>query len=237
MAVMAIAHNPDLTIEQVKEIFRKRFEPKYRVEAMGRFGAHCPPRRDFMVVKNPWAGIAVRLEQSDSKTKFVYGGVFARWWAFWIGGFLMAIISMRILLMKEVKDFMRTAPEFSDASPAAAGSRLSTAQVGLPLMSCASCRAPLAGQARFCQVCGTPVSAGEPTPQGACPACGAPAANESRFCQSCGAAIPGAVSTPEPPILPSSAMEQKVSCPRCGIELPRTSLYCHGCGASVTSTG
>ena len=80
MAVMAIAHKPDLTMEQVQEVFRKRFEPKYRVEALkGLHGAIS--RRNFMVVKNPFIAASVRLEQSEGETKFVYSGVVPRWWA------------------------------------------------------------------------------------------------------------------------------------------------------------
>ena len=163
MPIITIAHKPDLTVEQVVEIFRKRFEPKYRVEVLkGFFGRGVLIRgRDFIVVKNPWVGVGVKLQQSDSKTKFVYSGRVPRWWAWWIGGFWLGVF-LWVGLRKEVAEMIRTAPEFRDAWPAAADSRLPSAQAGLPAMFCASCGAPLAGQARFCRACGAPVSGGEP---------------------------------------------------------------------------
>ena len=74
MAIKEIAHKPELTKEQAEEIFRKNFEPKYKVEEFkGYF-------RDFMVVKNAWVGVAVKLEQdeADKKTKIVYSGLAPR---------------------------------------------------------------------------------------------------------------------------------------------------------------
>ncbi|MEX0682675.1 MAG: hypothetical protein WD904_04075 [Dehalococcoidia bacterium] len=66
MAVKTIAHKPNLTKEQAEEIFRKHFEGKYKVEDFkGLF-------RDFMVVKNPFTGVALKLEQAEGETKFVY---------------------------------------------------------------------------------------------------------------------------------------------------------------------
>jgi class 3 adenylate cyclase/tetratricopeptide (TPR) repeat protein len=46
-------------------------------------------------------------------------------------------------------------------------------------MRCAACGAELAEGARFCGICGAPVSAG-------CPRCGAPTAPDLRFCTACG---------------------------------------------------
>ncbi len=112
MAVMAIAHKPDLTIEQVQEIFRKRFEPKYSVEALkGVHGAMI--RRNFMVVKNPFVAVSVRLEQSDRETKFVYNGAVPRWWArlFSVAVLIGSLINWTGLT-NEVAELIRTAPEF-----------------------------------------------------------------------------------------------------------------------------
>ena len=111
MAVIAIAHKPDLTVEQVQEIFRKRFEPKYRVEALKGL-RRAVNRRHFMVVKNPFVAVSLKLEQSDRATKFVYNGLVPRWWvyAIWFGG-LMGFLVWKGLT-HEVEELIRTAPEF-----------------------------------------------------------------------------------------------------------------------------
>ncbi len=128
MPVITIAHKPDLTIEKVVEIFRKRFEPKYRVEVLkGFFGRGVLfRRRDFIVVKNPWVGVTVKLEQSGSKTKFVFNGRVPRWWAWHLGGFELGFL-LWVGLRKEVEELIRTAPEFRDAAPAAGGGASGTA--------------------------------------------------------------------------------------------------------------
>lgn len=112
MAVMAIAHKPDLTMEQVQEVFRKRFEPKYRVEALeGLSGAIR--RRDFMVVKNPFVAVSVKLEQGERETKLVYNGMVPRWWArlFSVAVLIGSLINWTGLT-NEVAELIRTAPEF-----------------------------------------------------------------------------------------------------------------------------
>ncbi len=68
MAVITVAHKPELTKAQAQETFAKHFAGKYTVEDFrGLF-------RDFTVVKNPFVGVAVKLDQTSSETKFVYGG-------------------------------------------------------------------------------------------------------------------------------------------------------------------
>jgi hypothetical protein len=105
MAVKEIAHKPALTKEQAEEIFRKHFEPRYKVEDFkGLF-------RDFMVVKNPFAGVAVKLEQGEGTTKFVYGGLAPRIWArLLLGGLIGFLIWNGVT--NEVEAFIDSAPEF-----------------------------------------------------------------------------------------------------------------------------
>lgn len=105
MAVTTIAHKPELTKEQAQQIFTKHFEGKYAVEDFKGF------LRDFMVVKNPFVGVAIKLEQTGSETKFVYAGLAPRIWARLLFG---ALIGMFLWngLTNEVKEFMETAPEF-----------------------------------------------------------------------------------------------------------------------------
>lgn len=105
MAIIVIAHKPDMTKEQAQEIFRKGFEGKYAVEGFkGLF-------RDFVVVKNAFTGVAVKLEQTGSETKLVYGPLSPRFWArMLLGGVIGFLLSNRIT--KDVEEFMRSAPEF-----------------------------------------------------------------------------------------------------------------------------
>ncbi len=107
MAVTAIAHKPNLTKEQAIEIFRKRFEGKYRIEDIK--GIRI--LRDFMVVKNPFVGVAIKLEQGANETKFIYGGLCPRLWARLLLNGLIAFLFWNSLT-KEVKAFIETAPEF-----------------------------------------------------------------------------------------------------------------------------
>jgi len=105
MAVKTIAHKPGLTKEQAQEIFAKQFEGKYKVEDFkGLF-------RDFTVVKNPFTGVALKLEQSEGETKFVYSGLAPRWWArLLLGGLIGFLFWNRIT--NEVEAFIDSAPEF-----------------------------------------------------------------------------------------------------------------------------
>jgi hypothetical protein len=107
MAVSTVAHNPALTTEQAREIFRAHFEPKYRIE-----DAKAPlVLRDFIVVKNPFVGVAVKLEQNQSETKFVYGGVAPRIWARVLFTGLLSLFLWNGLT-SEVRQFIESSPEF-----------------------------------------------------------------------------------------------------------------------------
>jgi hypothetical protein len=105
MAVITVAHKPELTKEQAQEIFAKHFAGKYKVEDFrGLF-------RDFMVVKNPFVGVAIKLDQTGSETKFVYSGLAPRWWARLLLGGLIAWLFWGGLT-NEVRQSMETAPDF-----------------------------------------------------------------------------------------------------------------------------
>jgi hypothetical protein len=107
VAVSNVAHKPDLTKEQVREIFRAHFEPRCKIEDW-----KSPlVSRDFVVVKNPFVGVAVKLEQGQTDTKFVYGGVAPRVWARLLFSGLLSLFLWNGLT-SEVKQFIETAPEF-----------------------------------------------------------------------------------------------------------------------------
>ena len=105
MAVKVIAHKPELTKEQARQIFTKAFEGKHKVQDF------AGPFRDFVVVKNPFAGVALKLEQTDTETKFVYAGVAPAIWARLILGGLIGFLFWTGIT-KEVEAFIDSAPEF-----------------------------------------------------------------------------------------------------------------------------
>jgi hypothetical protein len=114
MAIKAIAHKPGLTKEDAQAIFVKHFADKYRVERCDSPLSLKTKYRDFQVVKNPILGVALKLEQTPTETKFVYAAVPPR-------------RSLRVLtlgmtgaycqffggsLIKEIEEFIDSAPEF-----------------------------------------------------------------------------------------------------------------------------
>lgn len=105
MAVKTIAHKPDLTKEQLQEIFAKHFEGKYKVEK-----THMM-LRDFQVVKNGFAGVTVKLEQDPNETKIVYSGLAPAWWARLMLGGLIGFLLWNGLT-NEIEAYIDSAPEF-----------------------------------------------------------------------------------------------------------------------------
>ena len=114
MAIRKIAHRPDLTKEQAEEIFRRNFEPRYKVQ-------HCEAPlslktkfRDFQVVKNQAVGGALKLEQTAPETRFVYGGVPPYRWLRSATFGLVSIVCLAFAgdLTREIEEFIDSAPEF-----------------------------------------------------------------------------------------------------------------------------
>jgi hypothetical protein len=109
VAVTKIAYKPGLTKDEAQEIFRRQFEPRYSVENWK--GASVGAPRDFVLNKNPFVGIAVKLQQSDGETKFVYTGYAPKLWARML---FTGLISFLIWNgpTNEVREFIESAPEF-----------------------------------------------------------------------------------------------------------------------------
>ncbi len=105
MAKVTVAHKPELTKERAMEIFARQFSDKYRVAPIR------APFRDFVIEKNAFVGVAVKLEQSSTETKFVYNAFTSRWWARALLGVLIGPILGRSLTA-EVRSFIESAPEF-----------------------------------------------------------------------------------------------------------------------------
>jgi hypothetical protein len=108
MAVTAIAHKPNLTREQVRDLFARKFEGKY---AVADWTGMPRGMRDFMVVKSGLVAVTVKLEQSANETKLVYSGFTPKLWARALLG-VVASVFLWNGLTSEVKQFIETAPEF-----------------------------------------------------------------------------------------------------------------------------
>ncbi len=105
MAKVTIAHKPELTKEQAQEIFAKHFSGSYKVAPYRR------PLRDFVIEKNPFVGVAVKLEQQNNQTGFIYNAFAPRWWAAALLGIVFSVFLGRGLTA-EVRAFIDSAPEF-----------------------------------------------------------------------------------------------------------------------------
>ncbi len=111
MAVTAIAHKPDLTVEQARAVFAKHFDGKYRIEDF-KAPIQLPGfRRDFMVVKNGLVGLTVKLDQAPGETKFTYSGVAPSLWARFLATGLLSLLLWNGLTA-EVRQFIETEPQF-----------------------------------------------------------------------------------------------------------------------------
>ncbi len=108
MAVTTIRHNPALTPEAVEEAFRRNFEGRYKIEKLK---GPMAIRRDFLLVRNPFVGVSIKLDQSSSATKIVYSGIAPRLWARLL---FTGLISFLIWNgpTSEVREYIESAPEF-----------------------------------------------------------------------------------------------------------------------------
>jgi hypothetical protein len=114
VAVLQIAHKPALTSDEAQEIFRRHFAGKYSVQPCEGLLSLKAKYRDFQVVKNPVIGVALKLQQSESETSFVYAAVPPNRWVRSISfGFAgIACMLWGGSLTREVETFIKAAPEF-----------------------------------------------------------------------------------------------------------------------------
>ena len=66
MAKQEIKPNPELSKDKLQELFQKQFSGKYEVYATKW------PNFDFVVKKSAFAGVFLKLKQSNGKTEVVY---------------------------------------------------------------------------------------------------------------------------------------------------------------------
>jgi len=108
VAVAPIAHKPELTPEQVEDVFRRQFGSRYTIE---KWKGPMTIRRDFLVVKNAFVGVSVKLEQGQNETKLVYTGLSPKLWARLLFSGLLSFFLWNGIT-NEVKQLIETAPEF-----------------------------------------------------------------------------------------------------------------------------
>jgi uncharacterized protein YjbI with pentapeptide repeats len=71
MAIVEIAHNPELTHQDVQRIFREHFKFPYKVMVPGWVRRIFPPR-NFAVSKTEWTSVGIRLKQQELKTSIIF---------------------------------------------------------------------------------------------------------------------------------------------------------------------
>ena len=116
MAVVDIPFNPQLTPEFVREVFARHFEGRCRIEDGPRA---MVVRRDFVVVRNSFVGVGVKLEQGANETKFVFAGLAPRLWARLLVSGLLSMLLWNGLT-NEVRTLIEAAPEFREGVVSAA---------------------------------------------------------------------------------------------------------------------
>ena len=99
------------------------------------------------------------------------------------------------------------------------------------IVYCPNCSAELAGDSKFCNVCGTEISRTQYDDGGkVCRNCGAPLEDDQKFCVNCG--MPAELEEPA-----AGSSEEKGSSPRvcanCGSRIDEDAKFCTECGTSV----
>ena len=110
MATISIGQRPDLTKEKVREIFAHRFAGECEV-------IHSTAiNRDFILKKNAWTGVGVRLKQEkDGASTFVFTALMPNVLLQTLFGGLFAVLLLRKGwkdMEMEVAGFIRLEPEF-----------------------------------------------------------------------------------------------------------------------------
>lgn len=117
MATISVGCTPKLTAEQAMETFQRRFAARYQVyETRLRM-------RDFIVKKNDWAGVGVKVKQEADKTTFVYTALMPHTLYRVLFGGLVSYLFLRSswkALEDEVGAFIEDEKSFRAAARAAA---------------------------------------------------------------------------------------------------------------------
>jgi hypothetical protein len=255
MAIVTVPYQPQLTPQAALDVVRKRFRGRYEISKASRKKCHFDVKKNWTTAVS--VGLqqepdtATKFVVTAAGSSPVYGVLLAvqvvtisLFWKY-LGNLdviVLAVVAVAVemgldralfgggrkALEGEVVTFIQNAPEFRGTLPGVTGALAFVAQVGQPVL-CASCSTPLAGQAQFCHVCGTPASSPGPQPQPSCAACGEPLSENAQFCHTCRAAA----LVPKPEETPAQAGQ--VYCSECGTAITASSRFCHGCGAEVAT--
>ena len=109
MAVVTVAHQPELTPEKVMDVFSRHFPQEFEVYKTGFFG------RDFVVKKNGWTGVGVKLKQDTNGTSFVFTALMPNVLLNLLFGGLLSFVLLRASwkgLERDVREFIENAPDF-----------------------------------------------------------------------------------------------------------------------------
>jgi hypothetical protein len=109
MAIVSIGTRRDLTVDQVWSVFARHFGGKYDVVPSN---AH---RRDFIVKKNAWAGVGVRLKQERTGTSFIFTGLIPNMTQQLLFGGMASYFFLRSDwkdMEAEIADFIQNEPSF-----------------------------------------------------------------------------------------------------------------------------
>jgi hypothetical protein len=81
MAIISIGHKPDLSIDEAREIFARGMAGRYEIMTSEVRSRH------FIVQKDGWRGVGVKLQQREGETRFVFTGMISNFWLqFFFGG-------------------------------------------------------------------------------------------------------------------------------------------------------
>ncbi len=114
MATITIGHRPDLTNEQVQQIFAQRFADCEIIRSNA-------VNRDFIIKKNGWTGVGVRLKQEKNATTLVFTALMPNVLLQTLFGGLFAYAFLRKSWKEmelEIAGFIRLEPEFQRKRPA-----------------------------------------------------------------------------------------------------------------------
>ncbi len=109
MAVVKVAHRPNLTPERAMFAFNRHFHQDYEIRKTGIL------LRDFLVKKNAWTGVGVKLQQDVDGTSFVFTAVLPNIILNMLFGGLIAHLLLRPswkALETEVLVFIENAADF-----------------------------------------------------------------------------------------------------------------------------
>jgi hypothetical protein len=114
MAIKSIGHRPELTIESAREIFERGMAGRYDIVSTE------ARRRHFIVRKDGWSGVGVKLQQRGDETRFVYTGMISHFWLnFFFGGMFSYFMLRKTwkAMESEVARYIEDEPAFASMPP------------------------------------------------------------------------------------------------------------------------